>query len=106
MSLRCITVTSFGEAGTRFPSRFTMSWKTRLGCRGVDSCWLIPVPATRSMASLGLTHSFIPASESAAGEKHKEQAAKKNGHGSNLDLHDLPHDCVANYLQHNGARPA
>src|ERR1039458_8819186 len=36
MSLRCMTVTSFGEAGTRFPSRFTMSWKTRLGCFGVE----------------------------------------------------------------------
>src|SRR5271170_6537776 len=66
---------------------------------GVASCALIPLPATRSMASLGLTYSFMPANESPAANSRKSTKLKKMIIASDLDVRDLLHDQKADDLQ-------
>ncbi|MGC4052695.1 MAG: hypothetical protein QM757_25475 [Paludibaculum sp.] len=60
ISRRCMTETSFGEAGSTVPSRFSMSRNTRLGCVGASSSGFTPPPVTRSIASFGRSQSFMP----------------------------------------------
>src|SRR5271165_4771531 len=98
-----MTVTSLGEAGTMVPSRFTRSWKSRLGWTGAASCVFIPVPATRSSASLGLTYSFMPASDIPAANRMKITKLKRIAMELHLDVRDLLHDEVADDLQDHRA---
>src|SRR5580698_7110521 len=102
ISRRCITVTSLGECGMKLPSFRISACIARLGCAGIWSVdW--PPPATRSMASLGRTYSFMPAPASAMAKPTKTTTVMKKGMALNLDIHDLFHDQVAHDLQKNGA---
>src|ERR1700693_6510778 len=65
----------------------------------------MPVPATRSMASFGLTYIFTPAKESPAANNKKITKLNANAMSLDLELRDVRHDDVAGDLQgHRGAQ--
>src|ERR1700691_4266010 len=63
----------------------------------------MPVPATRSMASFGLTYILTPAKESPAAKNRKTTKLNKNAMALNLDARDLPHDEISGNLQYDRA---
>src|SRR5277367_2035967 len=81
------------------PRRLIRSWNSRLGCTGAESCALIPVPATRSIASFGLTYILTPAKESPAANNKKITKLNTNAMVLNLDIRDVLHDEKSNHLQ-------
>src|ERR1700678_2900078 len=63
----------------------------------------MPVPATRSMASFGLTNILTPAKASNAPKSRKITKLNKNAMALYLDLRDLFHDEESGDLQGNRA---
>src|SRR5579864_6494305 len=94
-------VTSLGDCGTMLPSFFITSNSARLGWTGICSLCSRP-PTTRSMASLGRTHIFIPNRAPATAMAKNITMVIKMGMTLNLDFHDLLHDEVADNLQRHG----
>ncbi len=85
----------------KLPSFIISACIARLGCAGI---WSLPVPpaATRSMASLGRTYSFMPAPAKAMARPTKRTTVRKKGMALDLDFYDLLHDEVADQLQPDG----
>src|ERR1700685_1436451 len=63
----------------------------------------MPVPATRSMASFGLTYILTPGKESPAANNRKITKLNRNAMALNLDGRDLPHDQISGDLQRDRA---